>query len=533
MQEEIRRREFLKFCALGTLPALLVGCGGNTAGASSSTPVPTRQPSPTITPTPRPTLTESDWSAFAGKLQGTLVRPDSAQYTVARQLFSQRFDDVQPAGIAYCASPQDVQKALAFVRQFGLPVAIRSGGHSYAGYSTNTGLVLDVTRMNTVTVEVSTGNATIGAGTRLIDVYDALTQQGRIIPAGSCPTVGVAGLTLGGGVGVIGRKFGLTCDNLLAAQVVLANGRLVTCDASHEPDLFWALRGGGGGNFGVVTSFTFRTYQLDALAVFTIRWPWSSAASMVDAWQHWAPSAPDELWSNCLLLAPKDKSASPIAQVNGVYVGDVSQLNPLLQQLSDKIGIDPISRYVSNAGVMETMQIEGGCYGKSVAQCHLPSQDAQGQLVRDTSSVKSDYFTRALSQSGITNLVNAIEQRHNDAMLGEGGIGMDAYGGAINRVASDATAFVHRNALFSAQYSASWDPTDLASVVTANHTWQNNLWQAMRQYASGAAYQNYVDPDLADWQHAYYGANLARLQDIKASYDPDNLFQFAQSIPLP
>jgi FAD/FMN-containing dehydrogenase len=529
-REQLKRRKFLKFCAISTLPTWLAACGTSATGTGlpGVTATATRQASPTTAATP-PAATDADWSAFAGKLRGTLVRPGNPQYATAHQLFSERFDNIQPAGVAYCASPADVQASLAFAQKFALPFAVRCGGHSYAGYSTSTGLVLDVTKMNTVIVDANSGNATIGAGTRLIDVYAALAEQGRVIPAGSCPTVGVAGLTMGGGVGVLGRKLGLTCDNLLSAQVVLADGRILTCDASHDPELFWALRGGGGGNFAVATSFTFRTHQISSLATFTIRWPWSSAADVVDAWQNWAPQAPDEVWSNCLLLAPKDKSGA-IVQVNGVYIGSAAQLEPLLQQLTRKITVAPVSRYVSDSGLLETMQIEGGCYGKSVAQCHLPSQNPLGQLQRDTSGVKSDYFTDLLPRQGINNLVDAIARRQDDPTLGEGGIGMDAYGGVINRVAADATAFVHRNALFSAQYSASWNANDSEAIVSANHSWQNATWQAMRQYASGASYQNYVDPDLPNWQDAYYGTNLSRLQTIKAKYDPDNLFRFGQSI---
>ncbi len=519
--EGMKRREFLTLCASGALSGLLAACGNGSSTSGAATPTPSQQPSPTA----------PDWSGLARSLQGTLVRPGSPQYPTARQIFSPRFDSVQPAGIAYCASPADVQTCLAFVQRYGLPLAIRSGGHSYAGYSTTTGLVLDVTRMNAVKVDASAGTATIGAGTRLIDVYSALARKGLALPAGSCPTVGVAGLTLGGGAGVLDRKFGLTCDNMLAAQVVTADGRALTCDASHNPALFWALRGGGGGNFGVVTSFTFQVHPVATLSLFTIRWPWSSAAAVVNTWQNWAPHAPDDLWSNCLLDAPADKSARPIVQVNGVYVGDVAGLNPLLQQLTGQINTAPISNYVSGASLLDTMLYEAGCYGKTVAECHLPSQNPQGQVQRDTSAVKSDYFTGILPGQGITNLVQAIERRHASSTLSEGGIGMDAYGGAINRVAADATAFVHRNAIFSAQYSASWNASDPSSVVAANRSWLTDTWQSMRPYASGQAYQNYVDPDLTDWQQAYYGSNLPRLRQIKATYDPNNFFHFAQSIP--
>ena len=529
----MNRREFLALSVLGAVPCILSACQNGTPGTGNATPTiaPTRQPSPTQQPSPtrQPSPSSADWDALASRLQGTLVRPGNSNYAVALQLFDPRFDSVKPAAIAYCASPADVQQCLNFARTFAVPFAARSGGHSYAGYSTSTGLVLDVTRMNSIKVDTGNSTATIGAGARLIDVYAALAQYGLAIPAGSCPTVGIAGLTLGGGVGVLGRKFGLTCDALLSAQIVVADGRVLTCDANTNSDLFWALRGGGGGNFGVVTSFTFQAHAVTSLSLFTLYWPWSNAASVVDAWQHWAPQAPDELWSNCVLEATSNKNAGPVVLANGVYVGNVTSLNALLTQLINRVGVAPSSRYVSSAGLLDTMMTEAGCYGKTVNECHLPSQNPQGQLQRVAYGAKSDFFNSLLPRQGINNLVNAIAHRQAST-LGEGGIGLDASGGAINRVAADATAFVHRNALFSAQYTANWNAGDPASIVAANTSWLSSTWQSMRPYASGFAYQNYIDPNLAGWQQAYYGSNLPRLQQIKAAYDPNNLFHFAQSI---
>ncbi|HLI70698.1 MAG TPA: FAD-binding oxidoreductase [Ktedonobacteraceae bacterium] len=522
--QAISRRAFLALSGLG-VAGLLTACG--TSSAHTVKPTPT----PAVSPTRQVALTEADWSALGRDLQGTLIRPGNPQYAVAHQLFNTRFDNIAPAGVAYCASPADVQACLAFVRRFNLPVTVRSGGHSYAGYSTTSGLMLDVTRMNSVSLDTGTGAATIGGGAHLIDVYAALAQDGVVIPAGSCPTVGIAGLTLGGGVGVLGRKFGLTCDNLLSAQVVLADGTILTCNQNAHSDLFWALQGGGGGNFGVVTSFTFQVHPVQDLSLATLNWPWSFAAAVFDAWQHWGPQAPDELWSNCLLLGNINKQAGPIVRVNAVYVGGSSALNSLLQQLIDQVGTAPTSSYVYTDPLLETMMVEAGCYGETVAACHLPSQNPQGQVARDTSKARSDYITSPLPRQAIDILVNAINSRQSSADLSGGGIGMDAFGGAINRVAADATAFVHRNTLFSIQYTASWNPGDPASVVSANVSWLNETWQAMRSYASGEAYQNYIDPDLPDWPQAYYGANLPRLQQIKATYDPSNLFRFAQSIP--
>lgn len=523
--DKMDRRKFLGLGA-GGLSALLVACQSGGSGIVSAA---TATPKATASPTKPPTLTDADWVNLGKGLKGELVRPGDGKYDVAHQLFNPRFDNIKPAGIAYCASPEDVKACLDFARRFNLPFTPRSGGHSYAGYSTTTGLVVDMTKLGDVNVDTGAGTATIGGGARLIDVYSVLTDQGVIIPAGSCPSVGIAGLTMGGGIGVLGRKYGLTSDNMLGAQVVLANGRAVTCNESQEPDLFWALRGGGGGNFGVVTSFTFKVHQLSSVTLFTLGWAWSNAGDVVNAWQNWAPQAPDELWSNCLLLATKD---GPLVRVNGVYVGDQGAANAQLQQLIDRLGIAPTSRYVWQSGVRDAMLYEAGCYGKSVEQCRLPSMGPQGQVQREIDLSKADYFTNALPRAGIDALVNAINKRQANGSFTGGGIGIDAHGGAINRVAGDATAFSHRNALFSAQYTATWEPGDSDSLVAANRSWLSSTWQAMRSYATGTSYQNYIDPDLPNWQQAYYGSNLARLKRVKSKYDPNNFFHFAQSIPL-
>lgn len=532
---EMKRRAFLHLCAAGSLTSLLAACQttSRTIDSVNTRPASTAKPASTATATATkpPVATDQDWAALGQRLQGTLVRPGSTRYATALQLYDPRFDTIHPAGIAYCNGASDLQACLDFAHRFAVPVAPRSGGHSYAGYSTTTGLVLDVTRMNGTTVNSAAQTATVDAGARLVDIYAALTNQGVIIPAGSCPTVGIAGLTLGGGVGVIGRKYGLTCDSLLSADVVLADGRVVTCDNSHYADLFWGLRGGGGGNFGVVTKFTFRTNAVSALSLFTLRWPWSSAAQVVNAWQNWAPSAPDEIWSNCVLLTTADQNAGPIVQVNGVYVGSSSALSPLLQQLTSSIGVSPSSNYVTDASVLDTMLYEAGCSGKSIAACHLPTQNPQGQLPRTIEDAKSDYFNHVLSRAGIGALVNAISSRQVATTPGTVGIGLDPYGGAISRVQPTATAFAHRNVLFSAQYNINYDSGSSQSVVDANHQWLVDIKNTMDSYATGASYQNYIDTGLTDWQDAYYGQNLARLRQVKTTYDPTNFFHFGQSIP--
>src|SRR5436190_3038939 len=203
---------------------------------------------------------------------GELVAAGSAEYDSVRRSQVARFDDVRPQAVVRCRAPEDVAQALAFARE-GLHIALRSGGHCFAGRSSTTGVVIDMGGMNEVSI--SDGTVTVGGGARLADVYDALAAHGRTIAAGCGPTVGIAGLTLGGGLGVLGRSHGLTADQLLAARVVLADGRIVDCDARRHEDLFWALRGAGGGQFAVVTQLVLRTLPAPDATGFHLLWPWT------------------------------------------------------------------------------------------------------------------------------------------------------------------------------------------------------------------------------------------------------------------
>ncbi|HEX8008613.1 MAG TPA: FAD-binding oxidoreductase [Trebonia sp.] len=473
--------------------------------------------------------TPGDWAALAHDLSGNLVRPGEASYTVSRRLFDPRFDGIRPAGIAYCRTPHDVATCLAFVRKFRLPVAARCGGHSYAGWSSTSGLIVDVSRM--AGVRVSGGTATVGAGTRLIDLYNGLAAHGRAVPAGSCPTVGIAGLALGGGVGVIARAHGLTCDNLQSVQIVTADGSVLTCDAMEHPDLFWACQGGGGGNFGVATSFTFHTVPVSDIVLFFLSWPWSQAARVIAAWQAWAPHGPDALWSN-LHLAAAPGGSVPSIRVGGTYLGSVSGAARLLDQLYAMAGSHPVGHFLEQTSYLHAMLVEAGCASIGVQACHLPWQVPGGRLSRQPQYAKSDFFTRPLSGAGIGTLLRGIENLRgvSGAAGGVGGIAFDALGGAVNRVKPGATAFVHRNALFLAQYTTDWTNGASAAGVARQHAWLRSFWSSMRPYASGQAYQNYIDPDLTTWRQAYYGANYQRLAKIKASYDPTRLFTFPQAV---
>jgi FAD/FMN-containing dehydrogenase len=460
------------------------------------------------------------------------VRPGDASYDVDKRLYDPRFDLLNPAGIAYCHGTGDVVTCLAFARKFHVPVAARSGGHSYAGWSSTSGLIVDVTPLNEVVVNGTT--ATIGAGARLIDVYNGLYAHGRVLPGGSCPTVGIAGLTLGGGVGVTGRAHGLTCDNLEQVEIVTADGRVRYATPKGDSDLFWACQGGGGGNFGIVTRFIFRTWAASEVSYFFLHWPWSRAASVVAGWQSWAPHAPSALWSNMHLGAAPHGSVSSV-EVGGTYLGSASGLAGQLDALYRAVGSHPSSGYTNRASYLHVMLVMAGCSGQSVAECRLPSQGSQGTLSRIPQYAKSDFFTRPLSSGGIATLLHGVEAMRsvNGASGGAGGIAVDALGGAINQVKPNATAFVHRNALFGAQYTTNWSNGAGSAGIAHQHAWLRSFWQSMRPYASGQAYQNYIDPDLTAkgaWKGAYYGANFARLAAVKAKYDPARLFTFPQAV---
>jgi FAD/FMN-containing dehydrogenase len=271
----------------------------------------------------------SPLSALARSLDGELVTRSSSQYRSAKHLYDTRFDAIRPLAVAFCESVADVQRCIRWCARHGVRPAARSGGHSYGGYATaGGGLVIDVSRLDRIVP--SSGRARIGAGASLGDVYERLWQAGRTIPGGSCPTVGIAGLALGGGVGFSARKLGLTCDSVRELTLVTADGRVRTCNENVNSDLFWACRGGGGGNFGVVTGFVFKTHPVSTVTTYNASWPWRRAGRVVDAWQRWAPEAPDELFSVCRL---QTGTGGPAVGSSGQFYGPETELRSLLAPL--------------------------------------------------------------------------------------------------------------------------------------------------------------------------------------------------------
>jgi FAD/FMN-containing dehydrogenase len=367
--------------------------------------------------------------------------------------------------------------------------------------------------------------ATVGAGVRLGELYDALAEHGRTIPAGCGPSVGIAGLTLGGGLGILGRKHGLTCDHLLGAQVVLADGRVVECDEHHDGELFWALRGAGGGHFGVVTSLVFRALPAPAATVFHLTWPPAAAASVVQVWQAWAPAAPDELDATLRLTAAGDGERPPGVEVVGTVLDGETDAVELLGELVDRVGVEPVAasrRHMPHRAAKRYLEGLGSVEDRP--ERADPEPAPPGHLY-----TKSEFFRRPLPGETVAAL---IEHLTNGLALGQSReVDFLPWGGAYNRVPADATAFAHRGERFLVQHLVMVGADAAPAERDAARDWLARSWGLVHPSGSGGVYPNFPDPDLEDWASAYHGSNYDRLRRVKAAYDPGGFFRFHQSLP--
>ncbi|MCI3271998.1 FAD-binding oxidoreductase [Streptomyces cylindrosporus] len=518
----MERRTFIGGGAAAMAAVATAACKGGSADADTSSSS-SSGTSGTSIRSQSAAAAPANWTALAHDLDGTLVRPGDGKWTTAHQLYNTRFDGLKPAAVAYVAHADDIRTTLAYARAHRIQVAIRNGGHSYAGWSSGNGkLILDVSRLNQI--RVSGGQAVVGAGAKLIDVYRGLTAKGVTIPAGSCPTVGVSGLVLGGGHGVVSRAYGLTCDSLTQATLITADGKEITANSTTNKDLFWALRGAGNGNFGVVTELHFKTHPAPQAVSAYVTWPWSKAAAVVKAWQEWGPDQPDEIWSSCHL----ENGGSPSVSVAAFSLGTYGELQNALDRLADQVGAPARSVTLKRHTYEGAMEAYAGCSSfPTAAQCHLPGstpgRNPQGSLGRETYAARSDFFDRSISTAGVQTLLSHIASVQG----GAGSIALTALGGAVNRVSPTATAFVHRRSRMLAQYIVSWHA---GSAGTTAQSWLTKAHDAMKPYASGAAYQNYTDPTLTNWRKAYYGDAAARLATVKKQYDPNRFFIYPQSL---
>ena len=484
---EIDRRAFLAASA----STVLLGPGR-----------PARAPGP-----PRPL-------ALHDSIRGPVIYRGQPGFANAAHVYNERFDNILPRAVARPLNALDVQSAVNWAVANNVPIRARSGGHSYAGYSVlSDGLVVDLRNMKSISVNHRAGTATIGAGAQLIDVYAGLGSQGVTIPAGSCPSVGVGGHALGGGMGLAGRAFGLAGDNIVAAEIVTADGKLRTVNQRTNPNLLWGLRGGGGGNFGIVTQITFKTHRMPSTAAyFFVNWPWSEASNAIEAWLGWAPHARDQLTS---ILHLNAGGGSNSINVTGQYFGPSSDLGGLLAPLTQVRG----ATVATGDQAYVPLQLRwAGCLTIGLTACHTVGTRPGGTLPREFFDAGSDYVNQPFSRAGRQTLISVIEQRAGQP--GSGAILFDSYGGAINRIHPSATSFVHRNALSCIQYL----------TYDGGSGWLNAARAAMRPYVSGMAYQNYIQYGLSNWQHAYYGANYPRLVQLQRAIDPHHKFNFPQAI---
>jgi FAD/FMN-containing dehydrogenase len=468
-------------------------------------------------PTPR-------WAALQASIAGDVVLPGSPAYDRVSAPFNARFDHVRPQAIVRCATPEDVAETMSFLARHRLESAARSGGHCFAGRSSSRGVVIDVTPMDSVSV--SGGMATVGAGARLGAVYDALQQHGLAIPAGTCPPVGIAGLALGGGLGILGRAYGVTSDRLARAQVVLADGRVIDCDENEHDDLFWALRGAGAGNFGVVTSLDFRTVPAPEATNLHATWPYSQAAAVIAGWQDWAPRAPDAVAASLKVTAGGDVGEPPSVDVYAALLGPGWDASELFDQLVARTGVDPIAMSHTPMSFLQTRRFWAQLGVADDAAGDGPSPE--GTEPRHLFA-KSEFFGRPLPADAIAALVKNFSQDRAPGVSRE--LDFMPWGGAYNRVPPGATAFVHRAELFQLKHAAVVDPPVTRAAGAAAHRWVARSWASVHPWGSGRVFQNFADPDLEDWADAYYGTNYDRLVRIKARYDPASVFRFHQSLP--
>lgn len=442
-------------------------------------------------------------------LQGQVVRPDDNDYDTVRTVWNGMVDR-RPALIARCGTAQDVVKAIAFAKAKGLAISVRGGGHGVAGNAVcDKGLMIDLSLMRAVSVDPLARTARVGPGAKLGDVDGAAQAHGLATTLGADSRTGVAGLTLGGGMGLLGRSFGLAIDNLIGAEVALADGRLIRANATSHADLFWALRGGGG-NFGIVTEFEFRLHPLGPeIMTAQVFYAMETAGTVLRAYRDFMAKAPDELacYAVCVPIPPVDPFPADLhgktaCALVGCYSGSIAEGQKLLA---------PLGRFADP--LVATLA--------PVAYTLLQQSFDAGAPDGKRYYWKSHYLNR------LSDEVIDIVLRFAPNLPGPySNVFFESMGGAISRVPADATAFPHRQAPFSIGISSGWEDEDQDAAAIA---WTRAFHQALVPHGTGV-YANYLDFDETERVAAAYGSNYARLRTIKGTYDLENLFRLTQNI---
>ena len=426
-----------------------------------------------------------------------------------------------PQSVVFAQNKYDVANALRWARRNSVPFRVRAGRHNYQGYSSLVpgGLIVDVSEIASVSCDSRRATRNVGAGIDMLTLSETLCESGLCLPLATGPTVGLAGLVQGGGFGISSRRFGLMCDVLVSAELVDANGDFVTASADTNPDLFWAIRGGGGGNFGVATSFEFAPYAVDMVGVFNVNWAWADFEAVVAGFQEWIVSAPDSV--TALLTLRVDGTV----RIEGQFTPDPEDLPTFAEVIAPMFMIG--SPVQIQAMIVPLTIGSRMIFGVDPTTPEWAIQvHADDQLFKSTSAIALE----AIPAEGIAVMKHFLEnypklqvppsQPSMVQLLGGGG--------AAGRVAPDSTAVYWRKARCVVQYDGYWTaPTDGQPTID----WVVAMRHAMLPWARGA-YVNYQDDALGpNWPQEYYGENLDRLRKIKRAVDPDDFFHFQQSIP--
>ncbi|WP_461673523.1 FAD-binding oxidoreductase [Priestia megaterium] len=415
--------------------------------------------------------------------------------------------DVCPLVFVFAQNSYDVSNAIKWAQENKVPLRVRSGRHALDKNLSvvSGGIVIDVSDMNKVCLDKKSEIATVQTGIHVGPLVKMLAREGFMAPFGDSPTVGIGGITMGGGFGVLSRSIGLISDNLLALETVDAKGKILQANQSCNEDLFWASRGGGGGNFGYNTEYTFKVHRAPKTAtVFNIIWPWEQLETVFKAWQKWAPFVDERL--GCILEIYS--KVNGLCHAEGIFLGSEKELIKLLKPLL-------------SAGTPTQKVIETLCYPDAIdfLDPDEPIPGRSDQNVKFSSAWGLDQW----SEDPISIMKKFLEE----ATGTEANFFFINWGGALNRVPSNETAFFWRRPLFYTEWTASWEnksqeASNLASV--------EKVRQLLKPYVKGS-YVNVPDQNIEKFGKAYYGSNFAKLREIKAKYDPDNLFRFPQSIP--
>ena len=434
---------------------------------------------------------------------GRIVLPREPQYDAARQEFNTFFNRF-PLVIVFAQETKDVVNAVRWARYRDVPIRMRSGRHNYEGLSVvNTGIVIDVSEMKQVEVDHKHGTAMVQTGIRNFALAETLGSEGLVVPSGVCPTPGVAGVTLGGGHSILSRPWGLTLDHLLELEMVDANGRVLHANPEHHADLFWASRGGGGGNFGVCTSFRFRTHRINTVGFAEISWDLRDLELVLRTWQDYTLPDADERLTTTLFISSE---IQPSLLMQGVFLGSAKELRRLME---------PLLR----AGSPLQVTIEEIPWLESVAlvAARQPASPLPFKSV-------GPYLYRLLPDEGIATVQRFINESPPASTVS---VFFHGLGGAVAKVPNQATAYFFRKALSNMSLFATWNTPD--GAAPGIH-WVEEFRRAMLPFTRGV-YVNTPDLSIKNWPEAYYGSNFDRLTRVKARYDPEDVFHFPQSIP--